>query len=277
MMKQSRGALRLLAAVALAAGLAAGAARAQGPQPIDGCTTIDQPGSYILTQNITATNLEQSEGCIEVAADHVTLDLNGFALMGDGTGRGIFDGNISRVGLSLRNGTVANFGAGISLFEASRCTLQDLRVFDSITNGASVDAYCIIFGNIFAENGFSGLSTFSSAPSLLSGNISRGNSGTGIDASGVSTRNVASGNGRGFDSSSSLTTGNAVHGNVLQGIFPGTDFAVTNNAVTANGIGIDYRLDSDHGGLVIYNTFRSNPGGNQLGACGNCTIDHNRF
>ncbi len=282
MMKQSRGALRLLATAALAAGLAAGAAQAAGPQPIDGCTTIDQPGSYILTRNITASNLEQSEGCIEVAADHVTLDLNGFALMGDGTGAGIFDGGAEREGLSLRNGTVANFNIGIRLFEASRCTLQDLRVLNNTATGVSANGgACIVFGNIAAENMNTGLRAFS-APTLMSGNISRGNALGFHAGNGVFTRNVAGGNSDGILVINSLITGNAVHGNTGPGdaglgIFPGIRFAITNNAITANDEGIFYGPSLSDGALVIYNTFRSNTDGNQVGVCDDCTIVHNRF
>jgi len=51
---------------------------AQGPTEIDSCTTITDPGSYVL-----AADLESEDGtCIEIEADDVVLDGNGYAITG---------------------------------------------------------------------------------------------------------------------------------------------------------------------------------------------------
>ncbi|WP_225333454.1 right-handed parallel beta-helix repeat-containing protein [Halomicrobium urmianum] len=51
---------------------------AQGPTEIDACTTITEPGSYVL-----AADLEGANGtCIEIASDDVVLDGNGHAIAG---------------------------------------------------------------------------------------------------------------------------------------------------------------------------------------------------
>ena len=42
--------------------------------------TITRPGSYRLTSNLTVPDADTT--AIEIAADHVTLDLNGFAILG---------------------------------------------------------------------------------------------------------------------------------------------------------------------------------------------------
>src|SRR5262245_23311607 len=48
------------------------------------CRTIDQPGSYRL-----ATNLAAEGNCLVVSAEGVTIDLNGFAIVGNGGGTAI--------------------------------------------------------------------------------------------------------------------------------------------------------------------------------------------
>lgn len=296
MRHQRRG---LLAAAALAAGLAAGAAMAQ--TPIDACTTITDPGSYILTQNINATNLDTFEGCIVLSTDHVTLNLNGFAIIGEGTGVGISDDSLVE-GITVRNGAIANFGAGIDIDSTSRCKLENLRAFNSTGNpgfqqfqgaGFEVRSACIISGTIAAGNRLAGYAV-SVERVLLSGNISRGNNSAGIRPENFSlvTGNVVEGHPGSFSDGiqpreGSLVTGNAVHNNGGAGIVHlgiGGDpnsLAATNNAVTENAQGgLELiPINDDDGVLAIYNTFRSNPAGNQVGTCTNCTIppDHNRF
>ncbi|WP_226012298.1 right-handed parallel beta-helix repeat-containing protein [Halomicrobium salinisoli] len=78
------GSLLLVASAAGLGWAATGAAvaqeteTAQGPTEIDSCTTITEPGSYVLS-----ADLESENGtCIEVEADDVVLDGNGHAIAG---------------------------------------------------------------------------------------------------------------------------------------------------------------------------------------------------
>ena len=91
--------------------------------------TITQPGSYRLSGNLTVPN--QNTTAILITASHVTIDLNGFAIIGPtdcsgnlnpcaaaGTGRGIaspgtpflFGGNVPVFNVTIRNGTVQGMG-----------------------------------------------------------------------------------------------------------------------------------------------------------------------
>lgn len=70
---------------------------------------ITQPGSYYLTGNVTGVTGRRG---IEVAANDVTIDLNGFSLIGvPGSSTGVFSVGDSRR-LALRNGVVRNWGSG---------------------------------------------------------------------------------------------------------------------------------------------------------------------
>jgi hypothetical protein len=71
-------------------------------------TVITSPGSYYLTTNINAA--DGGVG-ITVAADHVTIDLNGFAVIDQGTSgtpNGI-DVPDAHIDLCVKNGTVTGF------------------------------------------------------------------------------------------------------------------------------------------------------------------------
>lgn len=102
--------------------------------------TITRPGSYRLTSNLTVPDADTT--AIEIAADHVTLDLNGFAILGPTdcsqspctrrfTGSGVQSAprlqSIPRSGITVRNGTIAGMGAeGIFLY-------GDANLVESIT------------------------------------------------------------------------------------------------------------------------------------------------
>jgi len=110
--------------------------------------TISQSGSYILTSNLTvATDVD----CIVIAADNVTLDLNGFALVGPGSGTGTGYGirALDRNNITVQNGTVRDFGGlGISIDTTlhggvKNNRLNDLKAFSNGYAGIQGDGATI--------------------------------------------------------------------------------------------------------------------------------------
>src|SRR5438046_4283287 len=78
--------------------------------------TISQPGSYFLTQNLTANT--GGDG-ITVLADNVTIDLNGFALTGiAGSASAISEGGSAppHSGWVVKNGSIENWPNGSGAF-----------------------------------------------------------------------------------------------------------------------------------------------------------------
>ncbi|MEL6329925.1 MAG: hypothetical protein AAFR38_09700 [Planctomycetota bacterium] len=103
---------------------------------------ITQPGHYVLTSNLDVVG--DTTG-IEIASDHVFIDLNGRVIRGtgDGSGAGIairngtsgFEGESYR-NLGIRNGSIADLGTGIRLgrliFGALVFTVNGVTI-DSVT------------------------------------------------------------------------------------------------------------------------------------------------
>ena len=89
---------------------------------------INEPGSYYLTGDIVVTG--QKDG-IRVSADHVSIDLNGYRLIGPGnlTSVGIVC-NGSRINFTLRNGTLTGWGyASLNIGGFMRhCLFEDLTL-----------------------------------------------------------------------------------------------------------------------------------------------------
>ena len=100
--------------------------------------TITEPGSYRLTSNIVG--FSTTTDVIQINSDNVTLDLNGFSIIGPRTCTGDNDtlvctnsgmtahavSAVSRKNIIVKNGTVKGFDTGISLTaSASRGNLVE--------------------------------------------------------------------------------------------------------------------------------------------------------
>jgi parallel beta-helix repeat protein len=99
-------------------------------------TTIDQPGSYYLATNLVANS---PAGVISITADNVSLDLNGFSIIGGpSNGNGI---SISTAADNVQvfNGTIRDCPhLGIYAGKATRCAFRDLVI---LGNGADLALY----------------------------------------------------------------------------------------------------------------------------------------
>ncbi|BCA53729.1 hypothetical protein W02_08690 [Nitrospira sp. KM1] len=203
--------------------------------PLDGnaqvqlhrCRTIDQPGSYRLAANLTAEGT-----CLAVSADGVTIDLNGFAIVGNGSGTGILGvqrgAGIPPARTAVSNGDISNFAQAINLSG----TVERLRV-TSNASGILVGVG-IVQDNIVQFNGSMGIQI---ASGIVSGNLLIRN-GTAIlvQEAGVIRNNQAVGNKIGIDVAGRGSTliGNIADGNDQIGFRVTCPSNLNNNAATGN-------------------------------------------
>ncbi|MCA9277038.1 MAG: right-handed parallel beta-helix repeat-containing protein [Phycisphaerales bacterium] len=159
---------------------------------------ITQPGSYYLTGNITG--LVGQHG-ISIAASGVTIDLSGFLLRGLGTIQGNFNGVYAEggtEGITVRNGHVKVMGgAGIELFTASRCLVEDVNVHLCLASGIRCGEYGRVSRCAAIQNTLTGISVARGTTvedCTASNNGSRGISG-GFNAEALIVRCVAQDNG----------------------------------------------------------------------------------
>jgi len=96
--------------------------------------TISNAGSYYLTNNLTG---QAGANGITITTSDVTLDLNGFTIIGvAGSSDGIFVNGINAFNITIRNGTVGNWGTdGIGASIANSCQFDELRVSQNGTYG----------------------------------------------------------------------------------------------------------------------------------------------
>lgn len=112
---------------------------------------INSSGSYYLTQNLTGSAGNHG---IVINANRVTLDLNGFELLGvAGSQHGIAVNN-SRSGILIRNGSVCNWsGDAVSAWNASYSHFEDLRTDGGDGDGLMAGENCSVKNCSAAGNG----------------------------------------------------------------------------------------------------------------------------
>lgn len=99
------------------------------PIGLNGAYSITQPGSYYLTANLVGGAAISG---IEIKTNNVTIDLNGFALIGAGGIRGICVNGTGFQRIAVRNGRVTGYYSGIDcasvLGTNNNVTVEDVQV-----------------------------------------------------------------------------------------------------------------------------------------------------
>lgn len=116
---------------------------------------ISAPGSYYLAGNITGIAAYNG---IEIVADAVTLDLNGFALLGvAGSSSGIWVQGRYR-NTSVHGGTISGWGQnGIDGDYVRDSTFEDLRLYGNGGGGIRASGNSLISHVVATNNGAHGI------------------------------------------------------------------------------------------------------------------------
>ncbi|MFT3684909.1 MAG: right-handed parallel beta-helix repeat-containing protein [Phycisphaerales bacterium] len=135
---------------------------------------ITQPGSYYLTGNV---NVPAGLGGVFIAVGDVTVDLNGFSIIGAaGTGAGI-SSNTGVTNITVRNGAVRNFaGNGIDLSATPSTRVEDMTV-----------SGCAQFGIVTGDNA---LVSNCSSTSNASGTVGGGGTQSSFDGISVGVGSI---------------------------------------------------------------------------------------
>ena len=149
---------------------------------------ISEPGSYILTGNLTVP--DENTSAIEVQARYVTLDLNGFAIIGpvqcteengsvtcspQGTGAGVLAPDAFPT--VVRNGSVRGMGfAGVFIFSGR---VEGIRALENGNHGIFLQESGVVRGCLAELNGQAGIIVFDGA-GLVEHSIARFNPDGGI-------------------------------------------------------------------------------------------------
>jgi hypothetical protein len=135
--------------------------------------TLSRPGHYKLSGNLT---VPASTRGIEVTANDVTIDLNGFTIRSSSPGAyGIYAESIER--LTVVNGTITGFAYGIYASGGAATAVENMRLVSNETMGANAGQYARILNSTIANNGSDGVAC---GACLVEGNIITGNGFYGV-------------------------------------------------------------------------------------------------
>jgi hypothetical protein len=208
--------------------------------------TISVPGSYKLSGNLTVPDANTT--AIAITVDGVTIDLNGFAIIGPtvcsgvpavtscsptGTGEGIQSVNSD---ITVLNGRIQGMGSRGVHLSGDHLRVEKIRAISNGGDGIfarSAAGNSEVIACIASNNGFSGILV----NGVATGNTASGNLHEGIVFEGAGFNNVARTN-RGVGIIGSGTfNGNFSKDNGLQGIFAVCPSTVVANTAVGNSLG----------------------------------------
>jgi hypothetical protein len=209
--------------------------------------TISVSGSYRLSGNLTVPDANTT--AIRIAADDVTVDLNGFSIIGPivcsggppvtscspGTGAGIFS---DKANTTVLNGTIRGMADGIDLFgEHSRA--ERIHAIGNGGNGIAVESSANSSSVVACAAG-NNLRDGIFVNGLAIGNTANGNGGRGIfiNPGGAAINNIANFNKQdGIVGNLATISGNAAFENRGTGITGGCPSALVSNTAFGNSGG----------------------------------------
>ncbi len=200
---------------------------------------IEAPGSYIVVKDLTLEDLDTPG--IVIAADNVTLDLNGHTLTGPGPEAGATGSGISvvppRANITIRNGVIQRWrGYGIEAKLVNNASYENLRCRENGGAGLGADNNSLIRGNTCEDNRSHGIEAGSKC--VITANACNNNAAVGIRAGSDSivTDNVSSSNDHDGITAAygSVVSGNACNYNDFSGITGDHGVVISNNSCYEN-------------------------------------------
>ncbi|MDW8310554.1 MAG: right-handed parallel beta-helix repeat-containing protein [Verrucomicrobiales bacterium] len=230
--------------------------------------TLSNAGSYYLTTNLVGV---AGQNGITLAADHVTLDLNGFALLGVTGSLNAIHAPSARRNIVIRNGTIRGWGqTAVALTNSEDCVVEQLHVAANgsglLVGNRSAVRLCTVVGNtnvagiavghgavvqdcVVASNAFRGIVAGDRARitrCTVLANATGGNDGIAAGLGALVEHCVAAFNGNigaGTGGGIAVQEGSTVIGcttmsNAVEGVFVSFDSVVRDTASRGNGVGI---------------------------------------
>jgi hypothetical protein len=204
---------------------------------------ICQPGSYRLSGNVTVPNANTT--AILIRVDNVTLDLNGFSILGPavcsgagasrscspvGPGYGV--DAITHQGITVVNGMIRGMGADAITSNGGATYIGQVHAESNGGTGIYLAGGTVIGSTVTGNRDYG----IYADQSTVSGNYVSANGLVGIFISnGTISGNTVLGNGFGIDGSILTVTGNTVNNNTRSGISVGCPSAVIGNTAVGNG------------------------------------------
>ncbi len=148
---------------------------------------IKKSGSYVLTGNLQpGTNRDGID--VDVAAPNVTIDLNGFSIIGNGKGSGAGINAAAANSVTVQNGGISMMG-GTGIMLGGQGIARNIQAVGNSAGGGGngiqcAGSACLVFNCIASSNINGDGLNFSDNTSGYKDNVLNGNGGTSSGVSG---------------------------------------------------------------------------------------------
>jgi uncharacterized repeat protein (TIGR02543 family) len=240
--------------------------------------TISQSGHYYLTQSLNASI--DGQPSIQISANNVVVDLNGFTLSGPGKDSPhVISGIVLADGYSnieIKNGTISDFPRdGISsLNNIAQVKLHNLVIARCGASGIIIPGECVIENCISNNNNGNGIQV---GGGQIFNNKCFENAGIGlaVQNAGIIKNNISNNNGsNGFEvGNNCIVVENNAHHNNSSGFAVNGHCYLKGNSAFANSI-YGYNFNLEGNSLFTDNVAFENATGS-LSACPACTFGTN--
>ena len=201
--------------------------------------TLSAPGSYKLAGNL---QVPAGRNGIVVAADNITIDLNGFQLAGGlAAANGVVEASANRSGVTVRNGTIFGFTKNGIRGTGSNLTVENMRIVNVGANGIAAGHFLQVRDSNLWRSGLNGVIAVNQASVMNSTIVGSGASGVVCEnhclvSGSMISQNGQSGAGVGISASLGTILGNTITGNRGLGI-SGSATGYGNNTLATNNSG----------------------------------------
>lgn len=175
---------------------------------LDGCTTIDEPGRYVLSGDVTEGS---GDVCLDIQSDDVVLDGDGAVVAGNASAESVgisvgTDDGVSNVTVS--NVTVRDWSTGVRWTNVSDATLTDSTVTDNAGDGVVVNdsTDSTLTNNTVTDNGDDGIDVTDVEGLVVADNTLSGNAGLPIEVTNATDVQIESANGTASDDTPTTPT-----------------------------------------------------------------------
>lgn len=171
---------------------------AQEPTRITNCTTLTEPGRYVLKANLRPSAGDSTEnsrvGCLEIGGDDIQVDGAGHSIVGSRqTGLvGVFIGPGPTDNVTIQDVTISDWSTGIYAEGGTDTTINDVATRMNRQNGlfANATRNLSIVHSTFVGNGHNGIGLLGTSATRVGGVNASANAQNGITIEGGENNTV---------------------------------------------------------------------------------------
>lgn len=134
---------------------------------------LKKSGSYLQVSNITIPAKSTTSDAVDITASNVTVDLQGYTIMGPGSGTGVGINASGVSNVTIQNGIIIGMG-GPGIILGPNSIMRNVQVINNGGDGIDCSPSCLITSSVISGNTGIGLNFSTDTTSGYSNNVIQG-------------------------------------------------------------------------------------------------------